>query len=184
MKTFYKCCGIAAFLFMLQESAHAQELFMKITNESGAVLIGQSVMAGFSNLTELTAIGQENSACPNTFTNASCTPLADNFVVNMIADQTITDFRKAFFLRLKWMKVELMVVNPAANNTNYVAEKITLTDLYITKMTQTVASDGTVSFQISFDPTTIAWTHIAISNSGIPQSPRTFTWNRQTNTGN
>ncbi len=170
-------------LLLLRSQVIGQQIYMKLTDVNGAAINGSSITQGYLQQVEASAVGQESSACPNTFTSASCTPVTGNFVVNIYPDQSITDFRKALYLRRKWQKVEISFIAPLQNGGNYTFQKITLTDVYVTKITDGVSSGGGLpTVQVNFDPTTIVWTWTTYNGQTVG-TPRSFTWDRSNNTG-
>ena len=163
-------------------SARAQNIFVKLTDETGAVLTGASSYIGYVNQSEIESFGQESSSCE--YTNPSCRAVTGNFVYNMLPDQTITDYRRALYLRKLWRKVEISFLRSSGStSTSFVYEKITLEDVFVTGVQESTGAGNLPTVQISLDPVKLTWTFTSQLNNGQPGTSRTFTYNRQTNVG-
>jgi len=162
-------------------SATAQTIFVKVWDENNTVLVGSTVQNGYTQQTEITSFGQESSTCA--INTPSCTSITGNFIYNFIGDQTITDYRRALYLRRVWRKVEISFTrtNPQGGPA-LTYEKITLQDVLVTDLTHSATEGGPASFQVKLDPVKISWTFTPTNQqTGAAGTPRTFNWDRSTN---
>lgn len=163
---------------------YSQSIFVKVTDETGAVLSGSSLAVGFAGQTEIISFGQGSSACGiPAGTGGGCLPTTENFVYNFAIDQTITDYRKALYLSKKWRRVEISFTRQNASTGSFFTyEKILLEDVFVTGLTEGTANFEVSTFQVSFDPSRITWTFIPQLGGGAAGTPRSFGYNRITNT--
>lgn len=174
------------FIFILTATlsyrAQSQNIFVKVTDEFGAVLTGTSTAVGFVNQTQIESYGQESSACEGSVN--SCFPVTGNFVYNFLMDQTITDYRRALYLRRVWRKVEITFTRLASGGGSLVAYyKVTLEDVNVVGLTE-ANEPGTsaIRVQVKLDPVKITWTFTPTLSNGAQGTPRSFGYNRSTNT--
>ncbi len=164
--------------------SYSQSIFVKVTDETGAVLSGSSLVVGFAGQTEILSFGQGSSACGiPAGPGGGCIPTTENFIYNFVIDQTITDYRKALYLTKKWRRVEISFTRQAGSTGSiFTYEKILLEDVYVTGLTEAAANGDIPIFQVSFDPSKITWTFIPQTGGGGAGTPRSFGYNRITNT--
>ena len=161
--------------------AFSQEVFVKLTDETGGVLVGSSTAVGFVNQTVILSYGQGSSACGLDAGQAGCNPTTGNFTYNFLIDPTVTDIRRALYLRRVWRRVEFSFTR-LNGSTRFTYAKVLLEDVYVVGLNEGVTNIEIPTFQVSLDPSKITWTLIPQLGTGSAGAPRSFGYNRVTNT--
>ena len=161
--------------------AFCRSIFVRVTDENGAVLVGTSLAIGFINQTEIQSFGQGSSACGLAGGQAGCIPTTENFTYNFSLDPTVTDYRRALYLTRVWRKVEFSFTRLNSSGQQIAYLKILLEDVFVAGLNEGSAGDIPM-VQASLDPSKITWTFIPQLNNGSTGAPRSFGYNRVTNT--
>lgn len=182
MKRLFSCLLTLVFVFALAESK-AQNIFIKIFDQNNSVLAGQSQQVGFTGQTEILSFGQESSSCA--FNGpSSCTPVIGNFIFNIYPDAVITDIRAALHLRRMWRKVEISFTKQNGSGGLFTYQKITLTDVFVTGLSESNDGNSASQIQVKLDPKIVSWAFTAQNpQTGAPLTTRTITYDRVVNTG-
>ncbi len=163
-------------------SAFSQNMLVKVTDETGGVLVGTSTLIGFLNQTEIESFGQGSSACGFNAGPGVCRPTTENFTYNFLLDQTVTDYRKALYLGKIWKKVEISFLRFSGSGQPFTYQKILLEDVYVTGLSEGSSGDAVPTYQVSLDPSKITWTITPQLQNGNAGPSRSFGYNRVTNT--
>lgn len=163
--------------------AFSQFVFVKVTDDNNNVLVGSSTAVGFANQTVIESYGQGSSACGLAGGQAGCIPTTENFKYNFLLDPTVTDYRRALYLRRVWRKVEFSFTKMnGTTGTLFTYAKVLLEDVYVVGLNEGVSNVEIPTFQVSLDPSKITWTFIPQLSNGSTGLPRSFGYNRVTNT--
>lgn len=161
------------------QDVYAQDIFVKIFDNAGVLIPGESNDAAHSNEIKAISYGQQSSAC--TTGTPGCGVTTGNFIFNMGINKSVNLLRRSMYLLLPLTSVDIVFRKIGASPFEYY--KIHLENVVVAGVSET--SDGTGgllnTFQISLDPQKLHWTYIPISPSGVPGTPIKFGYNRATN---
>ncbi len=172
-----------SFILVSSNYSHAQiDLFLKITDNNGNIILGESQITGHINEVDVLAWSQSSSNCP-VGSPAACAPTTGEFSFTTYYGRHSNLLRKSLYLGLPLNEVVFSTVMPNAGNPkDYI--KIILTQVSVTSISEG-GSGGEDRFaqNINLDARIIKWIYYRYNPNGTFAGTTEFTYNRNTNTG-
>lgn len=153
-------------------------IFIKMTDNTGAPINGESTSSTHRNEIEASSFGQENTGCVvnGSTTSASCGGTVGRFIFNMKVNLSLTAINKSLFLAKPLESVEVFFLKPTGASQPQVYYKVKLENVFVTHVTNAIEGDDVGSVQVALDAAKITWTYIPQRPDGSMGTPVVFGW--------
>lgn len=159
--------------------AVAQNIFVKILDQNGNLIEGESIDNRHANEIDALSFGQENTSCASNTGGGggqtTCSGKAGHFIFNMNANKSLPLLDKALFSGASMRSVDIVFRKGGANPTEYY--KIHLETVLVTHVTNSGDTPAPpIAIQVELDAAKMGWTYIPQKADGSAGTPVKFGW--------
>ena len=150
-------------------------IYVKITDNQGNVINGESTSSTHKNEIQAVSFGQENTGCTAQGAgggSGSCKAIAGHFIFNMYINQSVIALNQALFNGTHLLGADIVFEKPGTNN--YAYYKIHLDDVTVLHITNSIDNQTTPTVQVELNARRITWTYTPQNGNGTPGTPVSF----------